>query len=395
MINKRLEDIIEEDIENLITIGERESKTIEYKSQLPGDTDAAKKDFLGSVTSLANALGGDLIFGIEENRETGEPLNHDGIACDNIDQLILRLNQIIRDGIEPIIPINLIRPGVVPQLNNRIILIYRISKSWQRPHRIKYKTSHKFYTRASNGKVLMDIQELRSEFLNSEYILDRIKSFRRERLAVIIANDSFVPLYPTAKLIVHIIPLISFETSKKLEISVVSRKHWAPIYCGSGYNSRINIDGLLSFKLMNNGISSTYVEVFRNGIVEAVESYMLKPDEHGKLIPSPELETEIMQALKVYLHYMQELEIEKPYYIFITMYGVKGYKKPLFGRRYTEAIDRDILYLPEVLVSDEDLHIATLLKPPFDALYNALGLEKNSYYEDDGTWNEHKQSYQW
>lgn len=73
---------------------------------------------------------------------------------------------------------------------------------------------------------------------------------------------------------------------------------------------------------------------------------------------------------------MQELEIEKPYYIFITLFDVKGYKIPLLGKRYTEAIDMDILYLPKVMVSDEDLNIETFLKSPFDALYNALGLEK-------------------
>jgi len=395
MINKRLEDITEEDIENLIINGEREGKTIEYKRDIPDETASSKKNFLGTISSFANALGGDLIFGIEENRETGEPLNHEGIDCDNMDQLVLRLNQIIRDGIEPIIPINLIKPWVVTQSNDKIILIYRISKSWFRPHRIKYKTSHKFYTRASNGKVLMGIQELRSEFLNSEYLIDRIKSFKQERLSIIFANDSFIPLFPTAKLIVHIIPLISFEASEVLDISIVRRKHWTPIYSGSGYNTRINIDGLLSFRAGDNSISSSYVEVFRNGIIEAVESYMLKPDDNEKIIHSPDLETYLMQAIAPYLQNMQELEIERPYYIFITLFGVKGYKKHRFGNNYTEAIDRDILYLPEVMVTDEEINIMTLLKPPFDALYNALGLEKNPFYDENGNWNPNRQYYTW
>ncbi len=70
MINKKLEDITEEDIENLIINGEREGKTIEYKRDIPDNTDLSKKKFLASISSLANALGGDLIFGIEENRRT-------------------------------------------------------------------------------------------------------------------------------------------------------------------------------------------------------------------------------------------------------------------------------------------------------------------------------------
>lgn len=385
MIHKHLEEIVEEDIENLINDGEQEGKTLEYKKDIPSSSESDKQKFLASVLSFVNAQGGDLIFGIEENRETGEPLNHEGLIITNLDQLILRLNQIIRDGVEPIIPANIIRTKSITQSNSKIILIYRISKSWLRPHRIK--KTHKFYTRVSNGKVLMGIQELRSEFLSSEYIVERIKSFRQERLAFIINNEGFISVYPSAKVILHIIPLISFETTKLLDISDINRISWSPIYSGSSYNNRINIDGLLIYHLMSDGICSTYLEIFRTGIIEGVETYMLKPDDNEKIIPSPALERELMKSIRDFLSSMNELEIEKPYYIFITLSGVKDYKAHLFGRRYTQSIDRDIIYLPEVLITDEHINIETLLKIPFDALYNALGREKNPYYDDDGTWH--------
>ena len=43
MINKRLEDLKPEDLQNLIVNGVSESKTIEYKSELPLNTGGAKK----------------------------------------------------------------------------------------------------------------------------------------------------------------------------------------------------------------------------------------------------------------------------------------------------------------------------------------------------------------
>ena len=46
MINKKPEDIKPEDLQNLIVNGVSESKTIEYKSELPLNTGDAKKEFL-------------------------------------------------------------------------------------------------------------------------------------------------------------------------------------------------------------------------------------------------------------------------------------------------------------------------------------------------------------
>ena len=56
MINKKLEDIIIEDLRQLIDNNVIEKKTLEYKSQLPGNTDLAKKEFLADVSSFANTL---------------------------------------------------------------------------------------------------------------------------------------------------------------------------------------------------------------------------------------------------------------------------------------------------------------------------------------------------
>ena len=46
MINKRLEDLKPEDLQNLIVNGVSESKTIEYKSELPFNTGDAKGEHL-------------------------------------------------------------------------------------------------------------------------------------------------------------------------------------------------------------------------------------------------------------------------------------------------------------------------------------------------------------
>lgn len=43
-----------------------ESRTLEYKRDLPDPKDRdSKREFLGDVTSFANAQGGDIVYGIE------------------------------------------------------------------------------------------------------------------------------------------------------------------------------------------------------------------------------------------------------------------------------------------------------------------------------------------
>jgi predicted HTH transcriptional regulator len=67
MIPKPLAEITESDLLGLITNGIAESRTLDYKRSLPGNSDADKKEFLADVSSFANTAGGDLVFGIDED----------------------------------------------------------------------------------------------------------------------------------------------------------------------------------------------------------------------------------------------------------------------------------------------------------------------------------------
>src|SRR5579863_6424451 len=85
----------------LIESGLAESRTIEYKRELPGLGDEGRRDFLAQVTSFANAGGGDLVYGIRA--EEGVPREIAAIA-DESDGTTLRWESVIRDGVQPRIP---------------------------------------------------------------------------------------------------------------------------------------------------------------------------------------------------------------------------------------------------------------------------------------------------
>ena len=92
-------------IDALVTNGVSESRTLEYKEIISASTDADKREFLADVSSFANASSGDIVFGIikygdANNKPTGVPASADGLGGVT-DPEILRLETIIRDGIEP------------------------------------------------------------------------------------------------------------------------------------------------------------------------------------------------------------------------------------------------------------------------------------------------------
>lgn len=55
MINKVFEQIDKQDIEDLLTNAQPESRTLDYKEKLSSEQDEEKREFLADISSFANA----------------------------------------------------------------------------------------------------------------------------------------------------------------------------------------------------------------------------------------------------------------------------------------------------------------------------------------------------
>ena len=99
MIPKPLNEIAELDIQELKAAGIEEGKVIEYKRELPGTRDEDKREFLADVSSFANTAGGDVIYGVTEDQ--GVIVDLVGVSSPDFDAEILRLENLIRDGVFP------------------------------------------------------------------------------------------------------------------------------------------------------------------------------------------------------------------------------------------------------------------------------------------------------
>ncbi len=389
VLNKQLEDITEADLQHLIDEERIEKKVLDYKSELNGNNDSDKKEFLADISSFANAIGGDLIYGIIENRKTGKPEKLEGIEIPNVDQEILRLDQIIRDGIEPNIPSSSINIQEIQLKNSKYVLIIRINKSWMNPHRISFKAWDRFYTRSTNGKYRFDVQELRSAFLLSETMGVKIKQFREKRISDINNNNLPIPFYESPKIALHLIPMSSFNPRHNYDLKQLSLYDIQPMY-SANFNKRYNIDGLLTYSSFSGKKRSfSYVQLYRNGIIEAVNSSLLWSEIDNKMIPITAVEKDLIEVVPRYIEVYKKFNIETPVFLFLTLVDVKNYiipKDRKWSIREIFPIDRDIVQIPEIIIEDYNFSPSQLLKPIFDSIWNACGFERSFNYSKEGLW---------
>ena len=392
MLNKNIDQITEIDLQGLIDNSVIECKTLEYKARLPGNSDSEKKEFLADISSFANSIGGDIVFGIICDNSTGTPKTLKGISITNWDQETLRLENMIRDGIKPRISGIAIQP--ISLSNAKSSLVVRTKKSWNPPHRVTFKGHDKFYARSTNGKYALDVDELRDAFNLSATIAERIRNFRIDRVNKILAEDTPVRLLSLPKTVLHIVPLISFNPGQIYDITVAYKNQSKlPTIQTYVYGKRYNIDGVLTYSVESvvKGQYYAYVQLFKNGIIEATNASMLEPTKESLSIPGAFFESQIIQALSAYLALMNELSIEVPAYIFLSVLSVKGYRMETSALQMSQVplIDRDHLLVPEAIVHNYDTEAKDILRPCFDSVWNACGYSRSLCYDENGNRTDH------
>jgi len=382
----------ESDLRELMERGEPERKTLEYKRDLPGGKDSEKKEFLADACSFANASGGFLIYGMEEDE--GKPVGLPGIAGKDADAEKLRRESSVRDGIDPRIPG--VQSHTVPLSSGNWVLVIEIPKSWASPHMVKYKGTSRFYARSTNGKYQMDVRDIRAAFVVSETLNQKLRSSRFDRLAKIEAGETPVALPDEPKVVLQVVPVVAFREPTAIDLQIYRSDQWAALRpLGASY-SRFNFDGILVYQTAvhqtacgyEEGPPLYYLQLFRNGIVETVDAHLLRRDADPELyIRYDSLEDQVIPLIDRILRFQHHVGIEAPVLIFFSMLGVSGFKMPtgsLAPHVRSEVIDRNTLLFPEVWLDDYPADMRSLvesLRPVFDALWNATGFPRWETYQ--------------
>jgi hypothetical protein len=370
------------DILRLLENKVQESMTLDYKQELLGANDEAKKEFLCDISSFANEQGGVMLFGIEEEkdkdgRNTGIPKRVCGLPGTNIDQAQSRLLNIIQDGLDPKLYGVTLRSLTISEST---ILLLGIPRSLSSPHIVWFKKSGKFFRRNSAGsKYQMDVYQIRGAFLESESWEKRADNFRRERIISVRSLEVIPNLDIVGSYFVHIVPLGSGD-SRRLDIvrhEELLRMNFPPPVA-SGWNTRYNLDGFMTIDGLDPVHS--YVQFFRNGSVEIYTSWAAIQTKEG----AP-LHLNAMRAASIaktyvdkFLSYSSELQIEPPYAVFLSLMDLKGgtitrEQQSFLAPWEVHTFDRNEILLPAILIEGSQVDVSNQIQSAFDIVYQAYG----------------------
>ena len=385
-LKKPIETVASEDLLSLISSGFRDARVIAFKRDLPRSTDAGRQDFLREVASFANAQGGHIIYGVTARDGAATALS--GLEPSAVESALPWLESAVTTGVDPLV-IG-VRFRVVNVADQKCVLVVRVPRTWAGPHLVTFNECHRFYSRNSAGGCLLDLNELRTAFALGDEAGRRMRAFRLDRVSAIINGELSVHLSAAPKTVLHILPLASFQPGFRVDLERTlenEAKALRPMQ-GLGLVTHYNYEGLIAFSSMEK-YAYSYVQVFRNGCLEAGESLLLDPKDGRKFFPSTAFEREVVQCGEGLLELLRRLEVPGPRVVMLTFLGVRGYSMFVSSMRWhanVHQVTRDNLFLDEVIMDEGAGNFARAMRPVFDQVWNTCGWAKSLNYGEDGNW---------
>jgi hypothetical protein len=393
MLPISFDDIAPEDIVRLVTDKVSERKTLEFKRTLNiGNTDD-KAEFLADVSSFANASGGDILFGItdergEDGNATGIPGEIVGLTVSNAGTECNRIEQLIQTGLQPRLPIVFVKALVIPERG--MVIVIRVGKSWTAPHMVSYANRTRFFSRnSSSGKVLLDVHQIGAAFAEQRGIGERLRAWKADRISKTLSGESPVGL-TGARLLFHFIPAATLMVDGQSLPRVFDTNKWGNgrlLMSLSPEWSRYNADGFLLTSRESTDEGRSYLQVFKDGSLEYGDSYVLRWNGRGS-IPSGILEEKLVATFGQAMSLLKGLEVSPPVYVTLTLIDVKGAKlaTPYFANGYeSHPIDRVVVVCPDVEVqhfAEDPPYPATLL-PIINSVWQAAGIAQSLNIKQD------------
>lgn len=388
MFLKDFDQISLPDIQYLADEGIPESRQLEYKRDHYGRKDENKREFAADVSAFANAIGGYLLIGIEE--ENGIASSIYGISDPNPDILIRGIADAIRNSCE--LPLIDFRIKWVAIDGDRGVLVIYIARSWSGPHRVTVAKDRHFYIRDENGKHPMSVEELRRAFLFGSEIEERIRRFRSERLETLTSNEGPLAVGNDGdvRLILHVVPHVAFTGNIQLTFRERGGTAWPWPLEASGANSMHCLEGLVRYSGPEGGPGTVraFSTLFRNGIAEAVAKVAASRRDGIFSISLNGVERSVIfGVLRIFDEYRRR-KIPGPYTILLSLAGVRGATAPINDRHETMAYPyrSDRIILPEFFIDSSEFteKEETVLRPLFDLLWNGFGQIGSPNYDSQG-----------
>ena len=367
-----LSEITREHFERMIRDGIPESRELDYKQARPLGNEAGKKEFLKDITAFANTIGGHMVIGLAE--DGGVPTGIVEITDTTADDEKLRLKNLIRDGVQP--GLLGVEMHEVALDDGGFGLVIRVPRSWNPPHRVSLGGVNKFYLRNSSGADEMDVEQLRGVFFGGAELGRRIREFRDERLTSINNGTDLARVPSGNRFIIHILPAGRMVGDSDVIASTRGfvPLSWNPRLAGQAYNTRFNMDGVLSYLGTSSQSAEDYTQLYRDGRVEyVVGNFVLGPASSGNLVINRQfIRDSIVNIVPDHINYLARWGFSAPFFVMVSLQG--AHRMSMGG----QAGDRAEMKFEPLLIEGGSyepggVQWARMVKPLLDAIWNAFG----------------------
>ena len=385
IFSKTLDELCDEDLQGLVTHGVGEGVSLEFKREAYGSREAEVKEMLRDVCSMANAVGGTLVIGIEEDGE-GRALRV--VPTSNAEA---EANRIIASSVANISErIPGLRSRAIPIQGGHVIVIH-IPRSYRKPHMITFQGATDFWVRHDRQKSRMSIAEIRAAITATE-------DFEMKAEKLIEQRRQILPQPPWRAVFALTGTPLLLEPGR-VDISerrLANLLKAPPTFRPQGgvalaYEDRVEptVRGLKTASG-----SSQRLEVFRNGHVEFTVSERERIAEYKKELSAWVIRHwAIAEYVRNFVHFLVAFrtltEITDPYLVGLAMWKCEGslmkegIRDP-FGIGTANRWEEGDCMVLEPVVAALDEQADGIVRRLVDGFWNAFHFMRCPFFDNEG-----------
>ena len=384
MIPTQIDGVTEAHLLGMIDSQAEENLRLDFKAELPGSDRDAKKAFATDVCAMANAAGGDIVYGLAEDGSGRAAMLKPQYV--DPDKETLRLTSLGADMIEP--RLHGIRIEPVELAGGGYAFVVRVPRSATGIHRVT--SSGQFYVRQSRSNLPLDVPGIVSRVSDVLGRIDRVDEFFAHRYATILSDQYPIPLRTGGKLVVHLVPLRDFLSGEHLDVLSLDINDVPYLQSLSGMDDCPCADGRVFWNGSRDG-ASTSTLITHSGVVEGLTNV----DHSGcRTLRIGDVEGAVVRFVEQALGLRNIGEIVGwPMIVRVALVGTQGMTLNVGNEGYAPPVIRQVaavLVMPETLIETKDVPVDATMHRAITRVWNAWGVASSPNYAKNpatGAWH--------
>lgn len=360
-----------------------ESTTLDFKQTIPGPGGAGVAEIAKDVSAMANADGGDLIFGVAEADGAADKLTP--LVGETSDEAMRRLIQVIDSNIEP-----RIRGIQMRSVNvtGGYVLMVRVPQSFEGPHCIRNANQRRFVIRNGTTTSDMNFEQVRMAFDRTSTLVERATKLIESRNLAVRSRATLLPMpdnFPVSAF--QFVPISSIAGRTSVDVASLNEGDYN-LYVPAQWRRaslthRLNRDGLVAHQT-SRGPTKLLLTMFRDGRYEALKTTGWVDEKGEEVIHAEAAMNFYRESLEAALSLCKAFGISGPALVGTALFHIGNYKFQTAHDIHfmgPTSSDRPHLELPEIWIEDVsvELDAKTLLSEAADVLWQSFNNEK-AYY---------------